>query len=151
MASTAVGVTIHRPPEDVFAILTDPTLSPKWSANAVKGELITPGPPGIGSRRRAVVKSPLGRGTTESVMEITALEPKRMVALKLVESPIAGDARTRYTLTPVGNGSTQLEWTWEMQLTGPLRLIERPLVALFGRGFQRDLANLKRMMESNHL
>jgi uncharacterized protein YndB with AHSA1/START domain len=150
VASTAVSVTIHRPPEDVFAVLTDPTLSPQWSANAVKGELITPGPPGIGSRRRAVVKSPLGRGTTESVMEVTDLEPNRMVALKLVESPIAGDARTRYTLTPVGN-STQLEWTWEMQLTGPLRLIERPLVALFGRGFQRDLNNLKRMMESDQL
>ena len=93
MASTSVSVTIHRPPEDVFAVLTDPTLSPKWSANVVKGELITPGSPAIGSRRRAAVKSPFGRGTTESVMEVTDLEPNRMVALKLVESPIAGEAR----------------------------------------------------------
>lgn len=150
MASTKVSVTIRRPPEDIFAVLTDPTLSPRWSPNSVKGELLTPGPPGVGSRRRAVVKSPLGRGTTESVMEVTEIEPNRMVALKLVDSPIAGDALTRYTLTPVDDG-TRLDWMWEMHLRGPMKLIERPVVAMFGRAFRRDLSNLKLMMESNQL
>ena len=70
MANADVGVTIGRPVEDVFAVLTDPTLSPKWAANAISGELLTDGPPRIGSRRRAVVKGMFG-GTMESVMEVT--------------------------------------------------------------------------------
>ena len=48
MATADVGVTIARPVEDVFAVLTDPTLSPKWAANAISGELLTDGPPRVG-------------------------------------------------------------------------------------------------------
>jgi uncharacterized protein YndB with AHSA1/START domain len=55
MASADCHVTIRRPVEDVFAVLTDPTETPNWSANAIQGELITHGPHGVGSRRRAVV------------------------------------------------------------------------------------------------
>ena len=40
MASADVSVTISRPVKDVFAVLTDPTLSPKWAANAISGELL---------------------------------------------------------------------------------------------------------------
>ena len=85
MANADVSVTIARPVEDVFAVLTDPTLAPRWAANAIKGELLTPGPPGVGSRRRAVVKGLFG-GTMESVMEVTEIEPNRMLALRLISA-----------------------------------------------------------------
>ena len=78
MASTDVGVTIARPVEDVFAVLTDPTRSPKWARGALEGELLTDGPPRIGTQRRVVVKGMFG-GTMESVMEVTELEPNRAV------------------------------------------------------------------------
>lgn len=55
MASADCYVTIRRSVEDGFAVLTDPTQTPKWSANAIQGDLITHGPPGVGGRRRAVV------------------------------------------------------------------------------------------------
>ena len=61
MAKAIMSVVIARPAEDVFRVLTDPTLAPRWAANAIKGELLTDGPVGIGSRRRAVVKSVVGR------------------------------------------------------------------------------------------
>jgi uncharacterized protein YndB with AHSA1/START domain len=99
-----VSVTIARPVEDVFAVLTDPTQSPRWSANAIEAELITPGPPGIGSRRRAVAKGPFG-GTMENVMEVTELDPNRKVALKLISAPWGGTGRTWYTFTPVEGGT----------------------------------------------
>ena len=35
MASADCGVTIACPVEDVFAVLTNPTLSPRWSPNAI--------------------------------------------------------------------------------------------------------------------
>jgi uncharacterized protein YndB with AHSA1/START domain len=146
MASADVSVTIARPVEDVFAVLTDPTLSPRWAANAIKGELLTPGPPGVGSRRRAVVKGLFGR-TMESVMEVTELEPNRMVALRLISASWGGSGRTKYTLTSVAGG-TRVDWRWEMEPGGVLKPFSRPLMAIFQRGFQRDVDNLKAMMES---
>jgi len=133
----------------VFTVLTDPTLAPRWAANAIKGELLTPGPPGVGSRRRAVVKGLFGR-TMESVMEVTELEPGRLLALQLVSASWGGTGRTKYTLTPVAGG-TRVDWRWEMEPGGVLKPFGRPLMAVFQRAFQRDVDNLKAMMESNAL
>ena len=149
MAQTDVGITIDRPVEDVFAVLTDPTLSPKWAANAIRGELLTDGPPGIGTQRRMVVKGMFGR-TMESVMEVTELEPNRAVALKLISASWGGTGRTRYTFTPAGE-STRIDWRWEMEPGGWLRPFAGPFMSFFGRAFQKDLDNLKAMMESGRL
>lgn len=149
MASAVCGVTIMRSVEDVFAVLTDPTLSSRWSTNAIKSELITPGPPGVGSRRRAVTKGPF-LGTMENVMEVTELEPNRKVALKLISAPWGGTGRTWYTFTPA-DGGTRVAWTWEMEAAGVWKLIVPSFMPMFRRLFQRDLDNLKRMMEAGQL
>jgi uncharacterized protein YndB with AHSA1/START domain len=150
MGRTHVSITIARPVADVFAVLTDPTQSPRWSSNAIEAELITPGPPGVGSRRRAVAKGPFG-GTMENVMEVIELEQDRRVALKLISAPWGGTGRTWYTFTPV-EGGTRVDWTWEMEPAGLWKpLGSRPGMALFGARFQRDLDNLKVMTESGQL
>ena len=61
----------------------------------IKGELLTPGPQGAGSRRRAVVKGLFG-GTMECVMEVTEFEPNRMLALRLISASWGGSGRTKY-------------------------------------------------------
>ena len=149
MGSFACSVTINRPIEEVFAVLTDPTRSPEWSSHAIRGELLTEGPPRVGSRRRTVVKG-FGRGTMESVFEVTEIDPLRAVALRQVSASWGGSGATRYTFTPV-DGGTRVDWTWEMNLDGAKRLLERPMLAVTRRGFQSDLENLKRLMESGEL
>ena len=149
MANADVSVTIQRPVEDVFAVLTDPTLAPRWAHSSIKGELLTPGPPGVGTRRRAVVKGLFGR-TMESVMEVTELEPNKALGLRLVSASWGGSGRTRYVLTPVVGG-TRLDWRWEMEPGGVLKPFARPFMAIFQRAFQRDVDNLKAMMESGAL
>ena len=149
MATADCSVTIARPVEDVFAVLTNPAITPKWSLNAIEGELLTDGPPGVGSRRRSVVKSFVG-GRAESVMEVTELEPNRVVALELISASWGGTGRTRYTFTPVATG-TRVDWRWEMEPGGVMGLFARPFMSLFRLGFQRDLDNLKVMMESARL
>jgi uncharacterized protein YndB with AHSA1/START domain len=149
MARADFSVTIDRPIEDVFAVLTDPTLTPKWSRNSIKGELITDGPPRVGSRRRAVVKGLFGR-RMESVMEVTELEPTRAVALKLISASWGGIGTTRYTFTPVGDG-TRVDWTWDMEPGGWMKPFSRQFMAYFEKAFQRDLDNLKVVMESGAL
>jgi uncharacterized protein YndB with AHSA1/START domain len=149
VATATISVVIARPVEDVFRVLTDPTLAPRWAANAIEGELLTEGPVGIGSRRRAVVKGVPGR-TMESVMEVTEFERNRALGLRLISASWGGTGRTRYTLSPEGEAS-RIDWTWEMEPGGLLKPFDRPFMAIFQRLFQRDLQNLKAMMESHAL
>jgi uncharacterized protein YndB with AHSA1/START domain len=149
VATAIMSVSIARPVEDVFRVLTDPTLAPRWAANAIKGELLTDGPVGIGSRRRAVVKGLLGR-TMESVMEVTEYERDRALGLRLVSASWGGSGRTRYTLASDG-ATTRVDWMWELQPGGVLKPFAGPFMAMFQRLFQRDLENLKAMMESHAL
>ena len=55
-ASTTMTVTIARPVEDVFAVLSDVKNVPIWSSNTIDETLLTPGPLRKGSRRRAVIR-----------------------------------------------------------------------------------------------
>ena len=150
MGSFACSVTIDRPVEEVFAVLTDPTRSPEWSKHSVRGELLTDGPPRVGSRRRTVVKGFGGIGTMESVFEVTEIDPLRAVALKQVSASWGGSGATRYTFSPV-DGGTRVDWTWELNATGPMKLLMGPMLPLARRMFQSDLDNLKRLMESGRI
>jgi uncharacterized protein YndB with AHSA1/START domain len=144
------SVTIHRPIEAVFAVLTDPTRSPEWSKHSLRGELLTDGPPRVGSRRRTVVKGFAGIGTMASVFEVTEIEPLRAVALRQVSASWGGSGATRYTFTPVENG-TRVDWSWELNPPGPMRLLMGPMLAMTRRMFQADLENLKALMEAGRI
>ena len=144
------SVTIRRPIEEVFAVLTDPTRSPEWSKHSIKGELLTEGPPRVGSRRRTVVKGVAGIGTMESVFEVTEIDPLRAVALRQVSASWGGTGSTRYTFTPAEDG-TRVDWGWEMEPAGLMKVFERPMLALTRREFQADLENLKQLMESGRI
>jgi Polyketide cyclase / dehydrase and lipid transport len=85
MATVELTITIDRPVADVYRVLTTPELTPSWSANAIEEHVTTPGPVGVGSRRRATVRR-FGGGTTENEIEITELEPERRVAVRSIES-----------------------------------------------------------------
>jgi|SRR5438105_3727907 len=145
MADARFTFTISRPLEEVFAVLTDPEKTPKWSAPAVEEHWITPGPPTIGSRRLAVTQL-MGR-RSQNVAEVTAFEPNRMWEMKSVSGP---PLVVRAIFAPV-DGGTQVDWTWSILLRGPMRPFG-PIVAwLFGRLFAKDLVRLKRMMETGEL
>jgi uncharacterized protein YndB with AHSA1/START domain len=150
MARFTCSVTINRPIEEVFAVLTDPTRSPEWSKHSVRGELLTEGPPRVGSRRRTVVKGFGGIGTMESVFEVTEVDPMRAVALRQVSASWGGTGATRYTFTPV-DGGTRVDWTWELNPTGLMGLLSGPMMAITRRMFQSDLDNLKGLMESGRI
>jgi len=144
------SVTIERPIEDVFAVLSDPTRSPQWSNYAIRGELVTEGPVGVGSRRRTVVKGFAGMGTMESVFEVTEVVPLRAIALRQVSASWGGSGATRYTFAPV-DGGTRVDWMWEVHLTGARKVLEKPMVSFTRRAFQSDLDNLKALMESGRI
>jgi uncharacterized protein YndB with AHSA1/START domain len=145
MADARLSVTISRPLEEVFAVLTDPETTPKWSASAVEERWITPGPPTIGSRRLAVTKL-MGR-RSQNIAEVTAYEPNRMWEMRSASGP---PFVVRATFAPV-DGVTRVDWTWSFHLHGPMRPFGPLVPWLFGRLFAKDLVRLKRMMETGEL
>jgi uncharacterized protein YndB with AHSA1/START domain len=148
MSSSAVArmsVTIGRPVEDVFAVLTDPALTPRWSAPAVEEAWITPPPHGVGSRRRAVVRG-FGR-RSENVTELTAIEPNRSWQMTSVSGPrFVAEAR----FEPVDRG-TRVELTYAFDFGRATRLVGPVVSRMFTAQFDRDLARLKTLMESGRL
>lgn len=147
MSAAATTITINRCVEDVFAVLTNLDNAAKWS-QAKEEQLITPGPLGVGSRRRAVVPTVGGR-TRENVMELTEFEPNRRMAMRGI-SGFPFPLRALIQLEPVGD-STRLEWTTFLEPRGLMRPFGPLLAAWFKRLFAGDLRNLKAMMETGRL
>ncbi len=138
-------VTIARPIEDVFAVLTDVTLTGRWYPVDVEEWWVTPPPHGIGSVRRARVKM-LGRAM-ENDAEVTAYEPPRLAALRG-----SGNAPFDVTLrfTPAGNG-THVRVETEFHLRGPMRLIGPLFMGRYERSWEEGLEAARRMMEAGEL
>jgi uncharacterized protein YndB with AHSA1/START domain len=138
---------IARPVEDVFAVLTNVENAARWS-RAIEEKMTTPGPFGVGSRRRAVV--PLfGARTTENEMELTEFELNLRLAMRGV-SGFAFPVRVSIDFARVETG-TRLEWTTYLEPRGLLKAIGPILAAAYEWNFRKDLAKLKAMMEAGEL
>jgi uncharacterized protein YndB with AHSA1/START domain len=144
---TLHSVVIARPIDEAFAVLTDVTLTGRWYPADVEEWWTSPPPHGIGSTRRARVRV-LGRAMENDAV-VTAHEPPRLAAMKGTSS----NAPFEVTLTfePVGEGSTHVDVESVFHLRGPMRLIGPLFVRSYERGWERGLANLKRMMEAGEL
>ena len=139
-------ITIQRPIEDVFAVLTDVEKTGTWFPGNVEEHWTSPPPHGVGSTRHAVVTT-FGR-RTENDAVTTEYEPPHRAAMRGT-SPNAPFLAT-LTFAPVGDG-TNVEVTSEIWLRGAARIFG-PLVGVaYGWGWSRGLANLKRLMESGAL
>lgn len=79
MSSVTSRITIGRPIEDVFAILTDVEKTGLWYPVDVEEHWTSPPPLGVGSMRHAVVRSP-GVGVPADRVDSTARTCRRMRA-----------------------------------------------------------------------
>ena len=146
MTQVSLTITIDRPVADVFRVLTTPEDTPKWSSSALE-ETLTSGPVGVGSTRRAVVRSFFGRTTTNETI-VTVYEPYRRVAMRTTSGPVPVEATWSFTPVP---GGTRVDWDWSFALAGIVRLLAPALTSYFRRAFRRDLDCLKQLMESGLL
>jgi uncharacterized protein YndB with AHSA1/START domain len=146
MSGVTNSVTIRRPIEDVFAVLTNVENTGTWFPGNVEEHWTSPPPYGVGSTRHAVVTM-LGR-RTENDAVATEYEPPHRAVMKGT-SPNATFVVT-LMFTADGDG-TRVDVTSVIGLRGPSRIL-RPLVsAIYGRAWARGLVNLKQLMESRAL
>ncbi|MEO8229362.1 MAG: SRPBCC family protein [Chloroflexota bacterium] len=146
VARTTSSITIRRPIEDVFAVLTDVEKTAAWFPGDVEEHWTSRPPHGVGSTRHAVVNM-FGR-RTENDAVTTVYEPPHRAELRGT-SPNAPFLAT-LVFAPDGQG-TRVEVTTTLEGGGAMRLVGPVFMILYGRAWARGLARLKAMMESGAL
>lgn len=73
MAPIVTSIEIARPPEDVFAYVTDPSRLAEWQEGVVSTRVEESGPPAVWSRITQTRR--IGRGERTMASEITELSP----------------------------------------------------------------------------
>jgi uncharacterized protein YndB with AHSA1/START domain len=146
MAKAEVSTTIKRPVEDVFAVLSNPEDSPKWSSAALEAKITSAGPIGVGTTGRFVSKFLGRRIENESV--VTEFEPNRKYSWQSKSGPFPFQASMTFEGTA---GGTRVNATIEAEPGGFFKLAEPLIVRMAKRQFQGDFDNLKDLMEANAL
>jgi len=136
-------VTIDRPVEEVFAYLSDISRTPEWAGPPVEREKLTEGSIGVGTRIRAVDKLP-GRRVV-FIEEVTVYEPNQRITVRM-EEPYNGDLDFVFEGT---NNTTRLAASMDLKPTGLMGILSSMLAGRIKRLFQKDLDNLKTILESN--
>jgi hypothetical protein len=127
----------------VFDFAADERNEPRYNPRMLSSEMLSPGPVGLGSRFRAVMRSRPRRTTMTT--QFTGYQRPRRLALRSHLS--AMEIHGSLTFDPV-LGGTRMRWSWEVEPHGPLKLMS-PLVARVGA--RQELAiwtGLKRMLEA---
>jgi uncharacterized protein YndB with AHSA1/START domain len=113
MAPLATTTEVGRPPEEVFAYVTDPSRFAEWQANVVDGRMEGQAPHGVGERCLTIRR--IGGAEREVTSEITHIDPPRTWGVRAIDGPIR--AIVDVTVDPVrDNGHTRL--TIELDFTG---------------------------------
>lgn len=146
MASLTRSVTIGRPIEDVFAVVSDVTKIGRWFPGDVVETWKTPPPHGVGSVRHAVV-TVMGQRAENDATVVEFDPPHRGV--------MAGEQQgVKFSATIACaevDGGTRLDMSFEAKAGGAMRLFMGPFMSWYGNSWTTGLANLKRMMESGEL
>ena len=133
---------IARPPEDIFAFVTDFSNAPRWRHLVRRMEVIGNGPLREGARI-AVTLDVMGK-ERQVVSEVSAFEPPRRIAHRNVASGVAGTFEYLFEPTPRG---TKLTFTCDVRPRGWMWLL-LPLLIRSNRARYRDqLSALERAME----
>jgi uncharacterized protein YndB with AHSA1/START domain len=142
--SFAIETQIARPPDEVFAAVTDLDRLPEWQPMVVEVEPLDDGPLAAGSRLREV-REVRGR-RLEQVVEVAAFEPGRRFALRVLEGPLPVDGDLGFEGD--GTGGTRLR----LLATGRPRGWQAALAPLLRVGLRREFrkqdAALRGMLEA---
>jgi len=145
MSRINASVDISRPPEEVFAYVTNPANLPEWQESAVRIRRTggTPGTPG----QRVTVTRHMGRRDYDTNVEMTSLDPPRSWHVHGTDGPVRPDMHG--TVEPLDNG-TRSRVTLSLDFEG--HGIGKALVPLMvkpraRKEMPRDEQHLKEILE----
>lgn len=127
-------------PETVFDYMTNPANLRDWQTSKTSVELLTDGPPRLGTRVRERTKPPALK-EFEQIVEFTEFERPRRFHVHIVEGPQPIDGT--WTLDPDGAG-TKVVFVAAGKLRGRTRLIAPVIQRAMAREFAGYHRNLRR-------
>ena len=139
-------VVIAREPAVVFDYLVDVGNYPRWQPAIEQAVQVTPGPPGIGTRLRFVLRGPAG--PIEILGEIVAFDRPAAFAIQSLTGPADIVARCSLDVAGPDGSRTGLRLTGSFALKGFLRLAEGRARAVVAKELPAALADLASRIES---
>ncbi|MFD5325478.1 SRPBCC family protein [Streptomyces sp. NPDC127092] len=145
MSRITASVDIARPPEEVFAYVTDPTHLPDWQESAVKVERIG-GPSGAVGQQMKVTRH-MGNRDFDMNVELTKLDAPRSWHVHGIDGPVRPDLEG--TVEPI-DGGTRSRVTLSLDFEGHgigkaiVPLMVKPRVR---KEMPRDGQHLKEILE----
>ena len=146
MAPIVSSTEISRPPQEVFAYVTDPSRMAEWQESLVSARAEGDGPPAVGSK--AITTRRVGRSERTMTMQLTNFSPPTSWGARGIDGPIR--AIVNGTVEPV-DGEARSRVTIELDFEGHgLGKLLVPLVVRrqAQKEMPRNLRNLKERLES---
>ena len=146
MAPIATSTEVARPPEEVFAYVTDPRRFAEWQGSVVDGQMDGTGPHAPGDR--CLTTRRVGGAERAVTSEITHIDPPRTWGVRGVDGPVRAVVDVNVVAL---DGGQRSRVTIQLDFTG--RGIGKLLVPLFVRPSARkempaNLSRLKQRLES---
>jgi uncharacterized protein YndB with AHSA1/START domain len=140
-----IETRIARPPEDVFAALSEIERFPDWliASGIVRVDRLDPGPLAPGARVRIAQR--VGGRSTVLDGTITVLEPDRAFALN-ARDPDGVTIQIDAAISPEGTGS-RLRWALRIGLPLRFRMFESMVAPQVRRAAALDLEAFKQRLE----
>lgn len=142
MAAIKSTIEIDRPPDEVFAVATDPTRFPEWQKDVASVQM-----EGQGIGAQFASTRHIGPAKQTIVQEITQDDPPRSWAARGISGPFL--ANGRIDIEPLDDGGhSRVTFTLDFDAHGVgsalLPLVERMTRA----GAPKSYQNLKQLLES---
>ena len=134
--------TIACPRSDVARFATDPDNDPTWISGIVEAKTVTEPPFGVGTKVARVAKF-LGK-RMHYTPEVVEYEPESLLAMR-TDKPF--DMAITYRFEDAGEG-TRVVLRIQGEGSGFFKLLTPLLAGRVKKNIGRDLASLKRLMES---
>jgi uncharacterized protein YndB with AHSA1/START domain len=138
-------IEIARPPDEVYAYVTDPSRFPEWQHDVVRVRVQGGRPPGVGSRFTTTRR--IGRVEQTTTQEVTAADPPRSWAARGVDGPFRPSAAV--TVEPLDGGAgSRVTFALDFEGQGIGRLLPLEVIRrMAAKGAPRSYRNLKERLE----
>ena len=137
-------IVIDRPCAQVAAYAGDPSNAPQWYVNIESVEWRTNRPVAVGSRMDFVARF-LGRRLAYTY-EVVELAPGERLVMRTAQGPFPME--TTYTWQPADPDRTRMTLRNRGEPAGFAKVTAPVMAASIRRANQKDLANLKRILEA---
>jgi uncharacterized protein YndB with AHSA1/START domain len=144
MPAIVSSIEIDRPPDEVFAYVTDPTRFPEWQHDVVSVRMEQSGTPAVGSTFTTTRR--IGRGQRTMTQEISAIDPPRSWEVHGIDGPLRPSANV--TVEPLDRGSrSRVTFALDFAGHGAGALLVPMVRRMAAKGAPNSYRNLKELLE----